>query len=180
MSPKSATSLTGHRSRSFRSVTAYKPTSRSVQHKRSTAARNLPYQLVSRPKLSPVYRPSHLSQPAPLAPGLQSLPLSVYTLPTTSMSSPCMSWPSGRISLHLRISCPSGWSLGLQDGARVSLVLDLDVYPVGLLCQGIDGYATRGKYNSERASWRSRTRSKQREQMMCNEHNDNYGDSTSI
>jgi hypothetical protein len=94
----SPTPLTSPRSRSSRSVTAYKPTSHSAQHKRSTAVRNPPSQPVYQPKLSPAYRPSPLSQLAPLAPGLQLLPLSVYTLPTTSMSSPCMSWHSGHIS----------------------------------------------------------------------------------
>jgi hypothetical protein len=84
MSQPSTTPLTSPRSQSSRLVTAYKPTSHSVQHKRSTVARSLPSQLVYQPKLSPAYHPSLLSLLAPLVPGPQSLPLSVYTLPTTS------------------------------------------------------------------------------------------------
>ena len=113
--------LTSPRSQLSRSVTAYKPTSRLVLRKRSTAARSLRFQLVCLPTRSAAHRPSHLSQLALLAPGPQSLPLSVCTPPTTSTLSLCTSWPSGHMSLPLHTSCPNGWSLDLQDGARVLL-----------------------------------------------------------
>ena len=99
--------LTMFRSRSYRSVTAFKPICPSVPHKRCTVVLNRS-PLAYLPTPSPAHHPSHLCQLAPSVPGPQSLLSSVYMPPTTSQPSPCTSWLSGHTLSHSHISCPSG------------------------------------------------------------------------
>lgn len=99
--------LTMFRSRSYRSVTAFKPTCPSVPHKRCIVVLNQS-PLAYLPTPSPAHHPSHLCQLAPSVPGPQSLLSSVYMPPTTSQPSPCTSWLSGHTLSHSHISCPSG------------------------------------------------------------------------